>query len=301
MGPVFNDTSCAACHAQGGLGGSGRRKNNVQVITVGNGTSPGQRLKLHPGFDSQSSVVLHRFGVEQRYESWRDKRAGEPSSPVVVDAATEQLINAAQRQFQGQANIQGMLTNGNDTNPFGNGNGNNNARGFGGWSKQSPRNTVRPAADTVVVSERNSMPLFGDGLIDEIPDATIEAIAVSERQQSPRTAGRVLRVKGKIGRFGWHAQQATLADFTLTACAVELGLNVPDHPQAGNPIAPKAKTTGLDMTAEQCAALVGYVSSLPRPQEPRGRTGRGRGTSAVRSHWLRRLPSAERGRRTRNL
>src|SRR6516162_8557292 len=34
LGPVFNATSCVACHNQGGIGGSGRLEHNVTTFTV---------------------------------------------------------------------------------------------------------------------------------------------------------------------------------------------------------------------------------------------------------------------------
>ena len=71
----------------------------------------------------------------------------------------------------------------------------------------------------------------------------------------------------RIGRFGWKAQTPSLNDFVLTACAVELGLEVPGHHQGGLPQAPEAKATGLDLSAEECAALEAYVRNLPRPAE----------------------------------
>jgi hypothetical protein len=76
----------------------------------------------------------------------------------------------------------------------------------------------------------------------------------------------VARLKdGRIGRFGWKAQTASLEDFVLTACAVELGLEVPDHPQGGLPMRPDYKPEGLDLTAEQCASLTSYVRALAAP------------------------------------
>ena len=85
----------------------------------------------------------------------------------------------------------------------------------------------------------------------------------------PQIAGRVSRLKDKrIGRFGWKSQTASLSDFVLTACAVELGLEVPAHHQAGSPQHPDAKPTGFDLNAQECESLVAYVSDLPRPSEP---------------------------------
>ena len=119
---------------------------------------------------------------------------------------------------------------------------------------------------TVARSQRNPTALFGLGLIDAIPDAAIEAVAKREAKRTPETQGRISRLKdGRIGRLGWKAQTANVEDFVLNACAVELGLEVPGHHQAISPQAPKYRTTGLDLTAGECNALVAYVRSLPKP------------------------------------
>src|SRR4029077_8351932 len=34
LGPVFNDSSCVACHNQGGVGGGGAASKNVDIITA---------------------------------------------------------------------------------------------------------------------------------------------------------------------------------------------------------------------------------------------------------------------------
>jgi CxxC motif-containing protein (DUF1111 family) len=71
---------------------------------------------------------------------------------------------------------------------------------------------------------------------------------------------------GKIGRYGWKAQKATLRDFTVTACAVELGLHVPEHPQSGDPNKPGYKPVGYDLTKQECDSLVEYLRDLPAPK-----------------------------------
>ncbi len=119
-------------------------------------------------------------------------------------------------------------------------------------------------------SQRNPTPLFGLGLIDSIPEEAIEAMAKREAKESPETLGRVSHVKdNRIGRLGWKGQVASVEDFVLNACAVELGLEVPGHHQAMTPQAPKYRTTGLDLTGDECNALVAYVKSLPKPAEYR--------------------------------
>jgi CxxC motif-containing protein (DUF1111 family) len=34
LGPVFNDSSCVACHNQGGIGGAGPASKNVDIVTA---------------------------------------------------------------------------------------------------------------------------------------------------------------------------------------------------------------------------------------------------------------------------
>jgi CxxC motif-containing protein (DUF1111 family) len=117
-------------------------------------------------------------------------------------------------------------------------------------------------------SQRNPIALFGIGLIDAIPEKTIVDLAKAEHEKYPDVAGRPAKQKdGKIGRFGWKAQKPSLEDFALTACAVELGLNVPGHEQAGVPLKPNYKAPGLDMNKAECDALVSYLRNLPAPTE----------------------------------
>src|SRR4051812_1493201 len=114
LGPVFNDSSCVACHNAGGAGGAGPASKNVDILSafanVGQqqmvvfasprigfsekaaealfGFDPpnprpravparpakpdtGPLIQAHAGFRTARSVVLHRFGVEPDYETWR--------------------------------------------------------------------------------------------------------------------------------------------------------------------------------------------------------------------------------------
>ena len=83
-------------------------------------------------------------------------------------------------------------------------------------------------------------PFQGKKLIDEIPERDILAGAKSQRLKwgmasaSDKTVpvGRALPVgNGRIGRFGWKAQMASLSDFVRAACANELGLGNPGNSQ----------------------------------------------------------------------
>ena len=96
------------------------------------------------------------------------------------------------------------------------------------------RFAIDPAAVEVVppeanvVAQRLSTPLFGAGLVEAIPDATILAGA---RQQKPDgVRGRAALIDDlatssqKVGRFGWKAQQATLLTFAGDAYTNEMGI-----------------------------------------------------------------------------
>ena len=115
-------------------------------------------------------------------------------------------------------------------------------------------------------SQRNTSPLFGVGLIDSIPDSVIKQSAKLASIENPRISGRAPQLaNGRIGRFGWKAQIASLRDFTMTACAVEIGLTVPGHSQTSLPLSKDVTNAGLDMNDEQCDALISYVRGLPVP------------------------------------
>lgn len=128
------------------------------------------------------------------------------------------------------------------------------------------------------ISQRNTPALFGDGLIDAVSDETIIA---HQREHSHAATlvglngakdnlikGRVARlVDGRIGRFGWKGEFATLDDFVKAACANEIGLANPGRPQATPLGKPSYKQQGIDLTDAQCAMMADFIRSLPRPVE----------------------------------
>lgn len=118
----------------------------------------------------------------------------------------------------------------------------------------------------MTTTSRNTPALFGAGLIDAIPDSVLEKKSVKLAPEFPEIQGRVSRLAtGKIGRFGWKGQTASLDDFVRTACAVELGLEVPGHPQTPDPERFEDKSPGLDLTNAECSALTAYLAALPKP------------------------------------
>ncbi len=237
LGPVFNGASCVACHHLGGTGGAGGVDRNIEIASVtdqladgsgyfyafsmdfgagsfqyrfGNNTAVAPRngprvdsrllAAIHPGFREARSVVLHHYGTDPDYNTWRGSVPG----------------------------VHGAVL--------------------------------------VRTSERNPPALFGAGLIDALPDEAIEAAAKRKFPGSSTVKGRISRLKdGRIGRFGWKSQTATLKEFVLSAAAGEMGLEVPGRPQAADPRLPGLAATGLDMDESECKALTEYVRALPAP------------------------------------
>ncbi len=118
-----------------------------------------------------------------------------------------------------------------------------------------------------LVSERSSPALFGAGRINRIPAEAIRALSDAQANDDDGIAGQVTEIGGDVGRFGWRAQIASLADFVGSACANELGLEVNGHPQAEDPLATNPAAHGIDLEASDVAALTAFVAALPVPLE----------------------------------
>jgi CxxC motif-containing protein (DUF1111 family) len=217
LGPLYNETSCAACHRLGGIGGGGANEQNVTLLTAivnpPGGAGAGSRFKgelpdLHEGFRTAASIVIHRNSTSY------------PEERRLVDITSLSVVYTHD----------GLVA--------------------------------------LRKSERNTPAIFGDGLIDAIPDEILYDAEKRTFPGFPEIKGRVSRLSGgQVGRFGWKAQTASLREFVLAACANELGLDVPGHHQAR---LDRAEESGivrenLDMTENECDQLVDYIASLPPP------------------------------------
>lgn len=135
-----------------------------------------------------------------------------------------------------------------------------------------------PLPSGVTVTQRNTPALFGDGLLDAIPEDALHAeqrrnsalgrIVGVSRAVDPAIRGRVARLAdGRLGRFGWKGEFATLDEFVRAACANELGLSNPSKPQAISLAQVAPVTPQTDLTDAQCIQIGDYLRGLPRPIE----------------------------------
>ena len=274
LGPMYNDVSCVACHESGGIGGGGGLNKNVRLLhLVGHNGVPlrtaktsqreqNRRQQLHPDLGATTSVVLHRHAIgrgeknpdgtlrvsDPEYQRWLVKRL--PASMIAGDT-----------HLPAQDNNLFLLGATTRSSPL-----------------ESQPGTFRSEGQSLRVTERNTTSLFGAGLIDSIPDAAIVELAERQKKRhAPLITGRVPQTaSGAIGRFGWRGQMASLQEFVMTACAVEVGLTVPNHQQSQRvglrtPTEVQAALAPipLDLTQQQCNALTAYVSGLPAPTSAR--------------------------------
>ncbi|HEV3418439.1 MAG TPA: di-heme oxidoredictase family protein [Pirellulales bacterium] len=380
LGPVYNDSSCVACHNQGGVGGAGPANKNVDIVTafplevagvqqgVRSNTLPEalfsslfgslappapakpqaaavaraasaeqektakqrqkeELVKIHPGFASARSVVLHHFGTDPKYQAWRSQMVnGELSGqrqavingialtstvttsapPEIADVSVPADAAAPALNVVQQPALDISAPAKSDQTPT--------VPGIADPVQKAAVPVIEPAPIAATVdgtftisagvgiasnpeiaqlqnevrtnhanllstttqigsiqisrSQRNATALYGVGAIDAISEKAIIDLAKQEKDKYPDVAGRPSKQKdGKIGRFGWKAQKPTLYEFAMTACAVELGLNVPGHEQAALPLKPDYKAPGLDMNQAECDALVKYLKELPAPTQ----------------------------------
>ncbi len=240
LGPMFNATSCESCHVGGGGAGIDR---NVTLLTLDPrnnwivaGDEGGQKsrralLDLYPGVLSPAGVVsldvvVHEKSSRPFYDGIR-----EGIGKHVYGGAADQWFKSSHRTVEAVA--------------------------------ENPVLAGRVGQIDFYLSQRNSPPLHGLGLIDRIDVSRLRLIA---RTQARRTNGAVTGRLG-AGKFGWRAQTPTLDGFVRGACAGELGLQVGTTPQSADLADASYVSLGLDMNQQEVSALTSYVRSLPEPQQ----------------------------------
>jgi CxxC motif-containing protein (DUF1111 family) len=133
-----------------------------------------------------------------------------------------------------------------------------------------------PDFDPVRTQSVQPTALFGAGWVDLISDRAIlrnarnRTVGTVARELALKfddiPVGRVRRVAGGVGKFGWKGQFAKLEEFVAAACANELGLGTPSTEQA-KPLNAPIQTVAPDLDRKQFRSLVAFVKTLPKPVE----------------------------------
>jgi CxxC motif-containing protein (DUF1111 family) len=306
LGPLFNGRSCAECHHQGGVGGGGSAHHDVDFIQpFVPGTESESYLtqvsrtssRVHPGRPS-AVVMLHRFGVSREYARWR---ADEIIALSRIDPEAKSKISLSHEHSAIRVphglRVNSIVDHQPDaslTDPM--------------VLELSPSSSANTAGDDVRLRVKrrpdppparfigcghglcyppyregprlwgiNTPPLFGLGRLEQVTLADVTAIAES---QPPEIRGRAaILPDGRLGRFGWKAQHASLRDFNDEACAVELGVSTPTSRQAPAPrlhptddedaasLFRQSDGSNPDISAHGVDALTAFVAALPQPRE----------------------------------
>jgi CxxC motif-containing protein (DUF1111 family) len=228
LGPVYNAKACVACHFQGGVGGGGLAAHNAL------------NYEVLPRPEDPTLVVgtVHNFSVSPAHRE----------SPTALRRAYP-VLRGIEISPGSTADCDGP---------------------------RLPRRT--PDFDPVRTESVQTTALYGAGWIDLIAEKAIlknarsrsfdgvMAELVSDFSQLP--VGRVRTLPdGRIGKFGWRGQFATLEEFVATACANEIGLGTPSVPQAKPLGARFTPDVQPDLDRGQFRSLVAFVKTLPRPVE----------------------------------
>lgn len=256
LGPMYNAVACAACHNQKGIGGGGADEHNVELLSLARKDLAGRgkkglqfinqaRKDVHPGFAVGATwLILHKHGPAGPFKNLKDRD---------YVAFRKRILGEKTIDRHGRKVTIRLL------------------------SRERPSRRIGRVP--VRYSQRNTPALFGAGLIDSIPESVLLQEAERQRKGKSRTgiSGRVARTgSGKVGRFGWRGDTATLHDFVLSACANELGLEVRGHRQAASPDDPQPAAKPFviqqavdekrfDLTDEQCRSITAFVADLPAP------------------------------------
>ena len=229
LGPVFNAKSCVACHFQAGVGGGGELEHNALGFEVLPTRTSTTKL----------SGSIHNYSVNPaEKETVSVLRKKFPVVKGRTTTVTVAMVDCPPTQQQ----------------------------------------TTIPDFDPVRTQSVQTTALFGAGWIDRISEKAIvqnfrnrSFTAVTKEMALNFNSVPVGRLRylpdGRVGKFGWKAQMATLEEFVATACSNEVGLGTPTVAQAKPLGSPNSPDVTPDLDKQQFRALLAFVDTLPRPVE----------------------------------
>lgn len=195
-----------------------------------------QAVKLHPDFEFQNSVILHRSSVlNEAYEDWLKDVFEFKSVAKTTGFLSNRKLEEERDRLLAETPIHRV-------------------------KKGSAKDRY-----TIQVSRRNTPSLFGVGLIERISDQNILALESAQKATDGPVKGIAPIVSdGKVGKFGWRGEHSSVAKFTSQACAIELGLSNADHPQARIPHSKhrQARQPSHDISKSEIKELVEFINAL---------------------------------------
>jgi len=229
LGPVFNANSCARCHFQGGLGGSGGLTENVTTFFI---EGQGNRKAVQG--------VVHAHAISREYQE--TLASVSPSLPALERPTLQDLLRLQEKDnrnlvcgFDNRVRATVQLSQRNTPALFG-------------------AKLIDEIPDQVILANERVQKLRWR--------------EAGGTKGSSNPVGRALMLPdGRVGKFGWKAQSPNLLAFVQAACANELGLGNPGQPQPTPITKVNYQPRGLDLTQKQCDQMAAFIASLPRPIE----------------------------------
>ena len=201
LGPLFNARSCSACHLHDGRGRPPAPAAGMVSMLV--------RISI-PGRDTQGGVV-----PEPTY--------GDQFNPLAVPGvAPEGRVEVTYKEIAGT---------------YGDGES---------YSLRKPTYTFSdlgygPMHPEVLLSPRVAPAMIGLGLLEAVPEEIVAALADPADTNGDGVSGRPNRVWDKarrqtiLGRFGWKANQPTVAQQVAGAFLGDIGITSPLFPEENCP------------------------------------------------------------------
>lgn len=234
LGPLFNERSCSACHFKDGRG-------------------------RPPAGDGTLGTLLLRISVPGT-----DEHGGPMPDRVYGDQIQTQAIPGVPREAD-------VLVRYRET---------------GGRFPDGESFALRvptyeivnlgygPISSDLQISPRVAPAIVGLGLLEAVPESTLAQLAA--KPDPDGVSGRVNRVWNSeaastaVGRFGWKAEQPTVAQQTAAAFAGDIGITSPlvrgENYTSGEPIAARQPTGGdPELSPRILDAVVLYARSLAVP------------------------------------
>jgi CxxC motif-containing protein (DUF1111 family) len=239
LGPIFNRVSCSGCHTLDGRGAppeDGKGPFNTMLI----------RLSI-PGDGPHGGPNPH---------------------PAYGDQLNERANPGVQPEGQASVSYEEMKGAYGDGTPF---------------SLRKPDYYIQapgygPLGQDVLMSPRVAPQMVGLGLLQTVPDETLTALADPNDTDRDGISGRVNMVWSQytqspaIGRFGWKANQPTLAQQNASAASGDVGITSPANPEencTNAQAACTAATTGgePEISDEFLKKLTLYTMTIAVPQQ----------------------------------
>ncbi len=134
----------------------------------------------------------------------------------------------------------------------------------------APTEGVPPGA---MPRHRQTTALYGMGRIEQVRESAILARVDVDDADGDGISGRVNRIGGRVGRFGWKADEATLENIIAKAMQKEIGITSPLRPEEEK----RVREIDCDPVADpeddgtHLRALAEFLRELPPlPEGPRG-------------------------------